>query len=107
MGRTRRHHSAELKATALRRHYVDKIPVSDVCEELKIQPSLFYNWQRAFFENADRAVGGAASAATKSSREKQLEAEVTALKAKLARKDEVIAEISEEHIKLKKELGEL
>lgn len=107
MGRTRRHHAADVKAAALRRHYVDKVPVSDVCEELKVQPSLFYHWQRTLFENADRALGGPAAASAQSAREKQLEAENAALKAKLARKDEVIAEISEEHVKLKKELGEL
>jgi transposase-like protein len=104
MGRIRRHHTADLKAVALRKHYVEKVPVSEVCEELKVQPSLFYNWQRALFENADKVLGTNASA--QSARERQLEAENAALRAKLARKDEVIAEISEEHVKLKKELGE-
>ena len=40
-------------------------------------------------------------------REKQLEGRIAQLEAKLVRKDEVIADISEEHVKLKKELGEL
>ena len=38
--------------------------------------------------------------------EKQLEKRVAELEEKLARKDGVIAEILEEHVKLKKELGE-
>jgi transposase-like protein len=104
MGRIRRHHTAAVKAAALRKHHVDKVPVSDICDELKIQPSVFYHWQRALFENVDKALGKEGSG--QSAREKQLEAEVTALKARLARKDAVIAEISEEHVKLKKELGE-
>jgi uncharacterized coiled-coil protein SlyX len=41
-----------------------------------------------------------------SSREQQLEKKVTALEARLVKKDEVIAEISQEYVALKKELGE-
>ncbi len=41
-----------------------------------------------------------------SSREENLEKKVTALETRLARKDEVIAEISQEYAALKKEVGE-
>jgi hypothetical protein len=41
-----------------------------------------------------------------SSREKELEARIAQLEAKLAKKDAAIADISEEYVKLKKELGE-
>lgn len=47
----RRQFTAEEKATILRRHLADKVAVSDLCEEYKIQPSLFYVWQRQAFEN--------------------------------------------------------
>ena len=40
------------------------------------------------------------------SREQELEAKIAALEAKLARKDAIIAEVSEEYVKLKNELGE-
>jgi transposase len=57
--RVRRNHSADLKrAAALKQHYVEKKPVSEICEELKLQPSLFYHWQRQLFENADSVLGG-------------------------------------------------
>ena len=72
----------------LRRHLVDKVPVSDLCDEAKIQPSVFYEWQRVLFERMDAVFD-------------------TPKQSKLVRKDEVIADISEEHVKLKKELGEL
>ena len=108
MARVRRNHPADLKAAALKQHHVDKKPVSEICGELKIQPSLFYVWQRQLFENADTVLSaGKPGRPASVTREKQLEAENAALRAKLARKDEVIAEISEEHVKLKKELGEL
>jgi len=40
----RRQFTADEKATILRRHLVDKIPVSDLCDEYRLQPSLFYVW---------------------------------------------------------------
>ena len=40
------------------------------------------------------------------SREQELEAKIAALEVKLARKDAIIAEVSEEYVKLKKALGE-
>lgn len=102
--RTRRRHSSEQKAALLKRHHLDKVPVSEVCNETKVQPSLFYDWQRQLFANA--AVVFDAPKSGVSSREKELEARVAQLEAKLAKKDGVIAEISEEYVKLKKELGE-
>ncbi len=44
--RKRRTHSPEDKVAHLRRHLLEKVPVSDICEELGIHPTLFYNWQR-------------------------------------------------------------
>ncbi len=41
----RRKFSPEAKATILGRHLSDKVPVSDLCEEYKIQLSVFYQWQ--------------------------------------------------------------
>lgn len=104
MARGRRRHAASDKAAALKKHHIDKVPVSSICEDLKLQPSLFYLWQRQLFENADRALAGSKPGV--SQREHELEARIAALEAKLARKDAVIADISEEHVRLKKELGE-
>ena len=101
--RTRRHHTAEQKATVLKRHLVDKVPVSDLCDENGLQPSPFYTWQRQLFENAGAVFDGSRRAP---SREQELEAKIAHLEAKLAKKDAVIAEISEEYVQLKKELGE-
>ena len=52
---SRRHLSAEQKVAILRDHLVDRVPISNVCEKHQIQPSLFYYWQRQFFENVDDA----------------------------------------------------
>jgi transposase-like protein len=36
----RRKFTTDQKVAILRRHLVDKVPVSDLCEEYKIQPSV-------------------------------------------------------------------
>jgi transposase-like protein len=99
----RRSFTAEQKAAILRRHHVDKVPVSELCEEEALQPSVFYSWQRQAFANLAGALetGGRPGAG-----EKALKAKVEKLEARLARKDHVIAVVSEECVTLKKELGE-
>jgi len=101
--RRRRHFSPEEKAAILRRHLSDKVPVSDLCEEYKLQPSVLYQWQRQLLDHAARALEPQHGHGR---REKELESKLEVLETRLRRKDNVIAEISEEYVKLKKELGE-
>ena len=104
--RSRRQYTTEQKVEILRRHMVDKVPVSDLCNELGIQPSVFYQWQRQVLENLAGALITPAPATGPSKREKELAAENAQLKARLVKKDGVIAEIAAEYTQLKKELGE-
>lgn len=104
--RNYRRHTAEQKAEALTRHHLQKQDVSKVCEDMRLNPSVFYGWQKILFANAAAALNAPELRGGKSSRERELEREVESLRAKLARKDTVIAEISAEYVDLKKELGE-
>lgn len=102
MGRNRKRFGAEEKAKVLRRHLVDKVPVSELCEEYGIAPTVFYRWQKQLFE------GAASLFERQSPRKDRREAErVQALESKIRKKDEVLAELMEEHVALKKSLGEL
>ena len=105
MKQQRKHYSGQQKVAILRRHLLEHIPVSDVCDEIGLAPTIFYRWQKEFFEN------GAVAFERKSKREKKYEKQQThkvkSLEAKLVRKNEVLSELMEEHVKLKKELGEL
>src|SRR5262245_14754181 len=101
----RRNHSTEQKAALLKRHLVDGVPVSDLCDEAGIQPSLFYYWQRQPFDNAGPEFAPGRKPAAPS-REQELATENERLRAKVAKKGGVIAEISEDFVKLKKALGE-
>jgi transposase-like protein len=104
MSRQRRHFSVEQKVALLREHFLDKVPVSDLCERHGIGVTLFYSWQKLFFEN-----GAAAFTANDKRRKADATAkdrQIAALQDKLQRKNEVLAELMEEHVQLKKELGE-
>ena len=102
MRKERKHYTGEEKVAILRRHLLDKVPVSDLCEEHGLQPTVFYRWQKEFFEN------GAAAFATKPRPNRQPDQErIDYLTKKIQTKDEVLAELMAEHIALKKSLGEL
>lgn len=101
MERQRRHFSSEEKVKALRRHLVEKVPVSQVCEELGIQPTVFYRWQQTLFENATVAFER-----TNERKTSAQNARIAFLESRVQRKDEVLAELMEEHVALKKSLGE-
>jgi transposase len=104
MRKERKHYTAEEKVAILRRHLLDKVPVSDLCEELGLQPTVFYRWQKEFFEN-----GAAAFQTTERPRRQAEEKQkrIEFLEKKVQTKDEVLAELMAEHIALKKSLGEL
>lgn len=101
--RKRRHFTPDEKAAILRRHLADKVPVADLCDEYKLQPSVFYQWQRQLLDHAAKALEPQRGAAR---RKRRLEDKIETLEQRLRRKDSVIAEISEEFVKVKKELGE-
>ena len=46
MKNQRKHYTPEEKVAILRRHLVEGVPISDVCDELGLQPTVFYRWQR-------------------------------------------------------------
>lgn len=105
-GRKRRNFTAEEKATILRRHLVDKVAVSDLCDEYKIHPNLFYLWQQHLFENLARAMQKA-DGSDVAQRQAAQARKIAALEAKVAKKDGIIAQVTEEYVTLKKDLGEL
>ena len=102
MSKERRHFSPQDKVKILREHLVDRKPISEICEKHQIQPTLFYTWQKTFFENGAAAFERSGAPRRVAAELKQIEK----LEARLQRKDEVMAELLTEHILLKKELGE-
>jgi len=102
MKKSRKHYSPAEKVAALRRHLLEKEPISKLCDELGLQPTVFYRWQKEFFEN------GAAAFEQKVRPNHSADQErIGYLEKKIQTKDEVLAELMAEHVALKKTLGEL
>src|SRR5438445_961341 len=102
MKKQRKHYTAEEKVAILRRHLLEGAAVSTLCDELGLQPTVFYRWQKEFFEN-----GAAAFQSQGRSDHKAEQERIEYLEKKIQRKDEVLAELMAEHVSLKKDLGEL
>jgi transposase len=80
---------------------LDKEPISKLCDEVGLQPTVFYRWQKEFFENGAAAFEqkGPANHSTEQER-------IANLEEKIQTKDEVLAELMAEQVALKKEIGE-
>jgi transposase-like protein len=97
---TRKHYTPNEKVAVLRRHLLSQEPISKLCDELGLQPTVFYRWQKEFFEN------GAAAFETKARPNQQPQQQrIEYLEKKIQTKDEVLAELMAEHVALKKSLG--
>src|SRR5438477_1365634 len=104
MNKPRRHFSGAEKVAILKRHLVEKVPISDLCDELQTYPNQLYGWLKEFFENGHAAFdNGRKAKAVEDAKERRIQQ----LEAKLVRKNEVMAELMEAHTELKKSLGEL
>jgi len=99
--RERRHFTAQQKVAIVKRHLVDGVPVSDLCDEHQLLPTQFYQWQKQLFEGGAVAFERQAKPTGPSPAERR----VQELEAKLAVKNEVIAELMEECVGLKKVAG--
>ena len=93
MGRKRPRFTAVEKVTIRKRHLVEQQDVSAICEELKLHPNQFYEWQRQFFENGVKAFEK-----DEQRTEARQRAEIVRLNGKLQRKDSVLSELMEAHI---------
>jgi transposase len=54
MKKQRKHCTPEEKVAILRRHLVEGVPISDLCDELGLQPTVLYLAEE-FFENGAAA----------------------------------------------------
>jgi len=100
----RRSFTAQQKADAVRRHLKDHIPVSQIANDLNVQPTMVHNWINAVLSQAEHAFGSPRSAKAEASKQ---DAMIQQLREKLDSKNEVISELMEENIRSKKENGEL
>ena len=99
---SRKRYSGEQKIGVLKRHFLEGKALSEVCRELDIAPTQFYRWQKELFDQGARVF----EPRTDRGQDKRPQEQIATLEARLKKKDEVIAELMEEHLALKKSLGE-
>jgi transposase len=104
MNKPRRYFADHEKVAILKRHLIDKVPVSDLCDELQLYPNQFYDWLKKFFENGHLAFANGRKARAN---DEGQHAKIQQLEAKLTRKNEVMAQLMEALTLEKKRLGEL
>ena len=104
MNKPRRHFAGTEKVAILKRHLIDKVAVSDLCDELDIYPNQFYDWLKKFFEHGHLAFANGRKARAV---EDAQQTKIQQLEAKLHKKNEVMAELMEALTEEKKRNGEL
>lgn len=103
MNRQRRHFPDHDKVAILKRHLIDKVPVSDLADELDLHVNQVYDWLKKFFDNGHLAfTNGRKSKAVEDANVKKIEQ----LQAKLHKKNEVMAELMEALTEEKKRNGD-
>ena len=100
-GKTRRTFTAEEKFKIVMTVIQDGKAVSDAAKENNIHPNMILNWKKEFLENAAMVFNRTRPDITEKAQQKKIDE----LEAKLQKKDEVIAEIAEENMTLKKTFG--
>ena len=94
------------KIAILREHLIEKVPVSEICDKHGVSVVNFYNWQKQLFENGAIAFERKTNSANAKRQDNANAAKIEKMEAKLQQKNEVIAELLQEHVELKKEIGE-
>lgn len=97
--RERRHFTAQQKVALVKRRLLEGVAVSDLCDEAQITPTQFYLWQKQLFEGAAAAFEKKPG---KPAGPSPVERRLAHLEQRLATKNEVIAELTEENVRLKK-----
>ena len=100
MTKKRKQYKAAEKIAILRQHLLEGTPVSEVCDQHNLQPTVFYRWQKQLFEQ-----GEIVFEQRRDTEKSRLKRQVEQLEAKMQKKNEVLSELMEEHIELKKEVG--
>jgi transposase-like protein len=100
MAKERKQYTSTEKMAILREHLVEGIPVSDVCDQHGLQPAVFYRWQKQLFEQ-----GAVIFERRRDTEKNRLKRQIERLEGKVRKKDEVLGELMEEYVALKKELG--
>ena len=91
----RKQYTGEEKIAILRKHLLEDMPVSDICDQHGLQPTVFYRWQKQLFEQ-----GAMVFRRPNDTEVKKLGRQVEHLEEKLSKKNEVLGELMEDYVAL-------
>ena len=91
MPRPRQNYTPPEKVAILKRHLLEKVAIPDLCEELGLNPTVFYQWQKVLFA---KRLSPPWSRAFRRRGEDPRDRRIAALEQKLQQKNEVLAETS-------------
>lgn len=98
----------EEKMAVLREVLIKKTPISEVCKAYKIQPSVYYSWQKQLMEDGAIALDKKGSSKQENQAVAALNAKNVELENTLRARESALAELLQEHVKLKKRvIGEI
>ncbi len=100
--KTRKRFTTHEKLAIPRFRRFEHVPVSDLCDQYGIHPPMFCRWQEELLENGPAALEPHFRRVSDS-----MDRRIALLDPRLQRKHEVLSDLVKEHIKLRKDLGEI
>jgi len=100
MTKKRRRFQPKEKVAILKRHLMNGEKVSDICDDIRIAPVLFYRWQKEFFDHGFKAFERDTTKHIK-----RVEDRMSTLQGELTQKNAVISELVQSYIAEKKRNG--
>jgi len=98
----RKHLTPQQKVIILRELLENQVPISQLAEKYQVHTNDIYNWKKKLFEQAEEAFSSKQKPNFSVQNEKQQKLEL-----KLKQKDEIIAELVQENIMIKKNIDGL
>ena len=98
----RKHLSPQQKVIILRELLENQVPISQLAEKYQVHTNDIYNWKKKLFEQAEDVFSSKQKPNFSVQNEKQQKLEL-----KLKQKDEIIAELVQENIMIKKNIDGL
>ena len=89
----RKQYSPKQKVSIVRRHLLENVPVSDLCDEFGIHATQYYHWQKQLFENGEGAFARRPNKANAKRQQNAHEKKIGQLEEKLQNRNEVVAEL--------------
>ncbi len=106
MSKQRRHFADHEKVAIIKRHLLEKVPISDLCDQLNIYPSQVHDWLKKFFENGHLAFANGRDGRQAKAAQDAKDLKIQQLEAKVQKKNEVMAELMEALTEEKKRTGD-